>query len=336
MARGSGEKSTIVRSKGARKQRIVRAAFGVLERHAPRLGALWAERIWCTVPTTAKARLVLTKPGTVTTLPLDGGAASPTFVAETWGETGPIIYLMHGWGGYRGQLGAFVGPLTAAGYRVVALDAPSHGDARPGAFGAGRSLIPEFTATLNAAVRAFGPAYGIVAHSLGAGATTLAVLDGLAVERIVLISPMPDPNAFARGFADLLGFGDRVREGLIRRLERRVGRPLADFDAVSRARAAAEARANSGTDDGGDGTAGAPPMLVVHDHEDKQIPYAMGRAIAAAWQGAELCSTRGLGHLRILRDPDVISTVMQFLGARGGASRAGRADEADSAAVAAA
>ncbi len=202
--------------------------------------------------------------------------------------------------------------MTAAGYRVVALDAPSHGDARPGAFGAGRSLIPEFTATLNAAVRAFGPAQGIVAHSLGGGATALAVLDGLPVERIVLIAPMPDPNAFARGFAAALGFGDRVREDLIRRLERRVGRPMAYFDAVSRARAAADARVDDSGEIEGDGH--VPPLLVVHDHEDKQIPYAMGRAIASAWQGAELCSTRGLGHQRILRDPDVIGTVMQFLG----------------------
>lgn len=312
MTQEAKEKSTTVRSKRVGKQQLVRAAFGVLERHAPRLGGLWAERIWCAVPTTDKARLVLTEPGTVVTLPIEDGASSPTFVAESWGETGPIIYLLHGWGGHRGQLGAFVGPLTAAGYRVVALDAPSHGDARPGAFGAGRSLIPEFTATLNAAVRAFGPAQGIVAHSLGGGATALAVLDGLPVERIVLIAPMPDPNAFARGFAAALGFGDRVREDLIRRLERRVGRPMAYFDAVSRARAAADARVDDSGEIEGDGH--VPPLLVVHDHEDKQIPYAMGRAIASAWQGAELCSTRGLGHQRILRDPDVIGTVMQFLG----------------------
>jgi hypothetical protein len=68
----------------------------------------------------------------------------------------------------------------------------------------------------------------------------------------------------------------------------------------------------------------------VHDREDKQIPYAMGRAIAAAWPGAELCSTRGLGHQRILRDPDVIGTVMQFLG-----THADRADDVSSAAIAA-
>lgn len=330
MTNESSKKGTIVRSNmPSRRQRMTRATFGVLERYAPWLGAWWAERLWCTVPTSDKARLVLAEPGTIATLPLDDAAAAPTptYVAESWGESGPLIYLIHGWGGYRGQLGAFAGPLTAAGYRVVALDVPSHGDAGTGNFGAGRSLLPDFTATLDAAVRAFGPAYAIMGHSLGGGAAALAVLDGLPVDRLVLIAPSPDPSAYAREFGKMLGFGDRVRSGLIRRLERRSGRPMADYDAVSRARAAAEALRESGDDH----ERGAPPLLVVHDHEDRKIPYRLGEAIASAWQGAELCSTRGLGHQRILSDPGVISTVTQFLGVHAAADRAGSASRSDAA-----
>lgn len=47
-----------------------------------------------------------------------------------WGEAGrPLVLLMHGWGGHRGQLTGFVAPLMKAGFRVVAFDAPAHGDA---------------------------------------------------------------------------------------------------------------------------------------------------------------------------------------------------------------
>lgn len=349
MTESFAEKGTIVRSnpmQPTRREQMTRAAFGLLERRAPWLGSWWAERLWCTVPASDRTRSVFTEPGTVVTLPLDtasrdaigatdgaGGDGAPTFVAESWGESGPIIYLIHGWGGYREQFGALVGPLVAAGYRVVALDAPGHGDAGRSRFGAGRSLLPDFTGTLHAAVRAFGPAYALVGHSLGGGAVALAVLDGLSADRLVLIAPSPDPVAYARTFGAALGFGDRVREGLLRRVERRVGRPMADFDAVSRARAAAEARTEPGRDrsghgsndgDGeGDGEGGVPPLLVVHDHEDRKVPYSMGKAIATAWQGAELCGTRGLGHQRILRDPGVISTVTQFLGVRATAGRTG-------------
>jgi pimeloyl-ACP methyl ester carboxylesterase len=143
----------------------------------------------------------------------------------------------------------------------------------------------------------------------------------------VLIAPSPDPSAYAREFAKVLGFGDRVRSGLIRRLERRSGRPMTDYDAVSRARAAAEALRESGDDH----ERGAPPLLVVHDHEDRKIPYRLGEAIASAWQGAELCSTSGLGHQRILSDPGVISTVTQFLGVHAAVGRAGSASKSDAA-----
>lgn len=50
-----------------------------------------------------------------------------TVVVETWGEGEPV-YLLHGWGGWRGQLGAFVAPIVEAGRRAVALDTPSHGE----------------------------------------------------------------------------------------------------------------------------------------------------------------------------------------------------------------
>jgi pimeloyl-ACP methyl ester carboxylesterase len=150
----------------------------------------------------------------------------------------------------------------------------------------------------------------VVAHSLGAGATAMAVLDGLPARRLVLIAPAPDPNDFALRFAAGLGFGDRIHTGVLRRLERRTGRPMSDFDAVTRAGAAAEARSAAADED----TEAAPPLLVIHDHRDGVIPHSQGSAIATAWQGAELLSTSGLGHHRILRDPEVVRSAVEFLG----------------------
>ena len=43
---------------------------------------------------------------------------------------------------------------------------------------------------------------------------------------------------------------------------------------------------------------------------------ADGAAVAASWLGAELVTTRGLGHRRILRDPAVVLRVAEFLEAR--------------------
>ena len=58
-----------------------------------------------------------------------------------WGS-GPTVLLVHGWGARGTHLGKLVPPLVAAGYRVVAFDAPGHGQS------SGRSAtLPQFAST---------------------------------------------------------------------------------------------------------------------------------------------------------------------------------------------
>ena len=57
------------------------------------------------------------------------------------------------------------------------------------------------------------------------------------------------------------------------------------------------------------------PTLVVADRNDKQTPYDDAADLARA-VGAEFMTTEGLGHRRILRDPDVIDRVVAFVGGR--------------------
>jgi pimeloyl-ACP methyl ester carboxylesterase len=55
------------------------------------------------------------------------------------------------------------------------------------------------------------------------------------------------------------------------------------------------------------------PALVVHDEQDSSVPLSQGQRIAATWPNAQLLRTSGLGHGRILRDRQVIDTVIGFL-----------------------
>ncbi|MGW0434887.1 alpha/beta fold hydrolase [Micromonospora sp. NPDC003197] len=272
----------------------LRLTFGVLERAAPGPGAVLAERMWCTIPS-GQVRPA-DPPGERFTVPVHGRPV----VAEAWGE-GPVIYLMHGWGGWRSQLNAFVAPLVAAGYRVVAIDAPSHGDSAPGGFGPGRGLLTDFVAALAAVIQVSGPGYAVIGHSVGGAVTAIAALDGVPAERLVLIAPASDPLANTAVFARALNFGERIRTRFLGRLERRVGRRMADFDIPARAAERQD----------------LPPLLVVHDRLDKEVRHTDGEALAAVWPRAELMLTEGLGHRRILRDPGVVDAVVQYLaGAR--------------------
>jgi predicted alpha/beta hydrolase family esterase len=150
-------------------------------------------------------------------------------------------------------------------------------------------------------VQAHGPAHAIVAHSLGAKAAALATAWGTPVERLVFLAPMGDFSLYLDLFADRHGFGSRIRAGLHRRLDRRLGIPLFDTDITKVA-----ARLDNPT-----------PLLVVHDPDDPDSPYAASERIADVWPGASLVSTRGLGrlaHYRILRHRPAITAGIEFIG----------------------
>ncbi len=55
------------------------------------------------------------------------------------------------------------------------------------------------------------------------------------------------------------------------------------------------------------------PLLVIHDRDDREVRWDDGAAIAAAWPRAELVTTTGLGHHRIVSDGAVIQQVLGFL-----------------------
>jgi pimeloyl-ACP methyl ester carboxylesterase len=271
------------------KSTIVRTGFRSLERVAPGVGARWAERLWFTLPPRRPARPF--ERGTAFSVDVDGHRV----VGDTWGE-GPAVYLVHGWAGDRGQLTAFVAPLVSAGYRVVAFDAPSHGESAPGEFGPRSSTIPEFAAALEAVVARHGQPRAIVAHSLGAASAAVALCDGMRASRVVLIAPTAGVPAFERSFAAALGYGERTRRRLFDRTERRVGAPMHHFDVPALGRAVL-----------------MPKTLIVHDRDDAVTPVADGEAIAEAWSGSRLHLTSGLGHRRLLRDPAVIAEVVDFV-----------------------
>lgn len=297
------QKSTTVRaSRRTSKYAVLRSTFAVLDRFAPAAGGRLAVRIWCTVPQSNGTRRDdrpipgLTAPqNEVSTVTLSGGRR---VVVETWGDGTPV-YLVHGWGGWRGQLGNFVEPLAARGHRVVAFDAPSHGESGPGRYGPRRTTGLEMMEALQEVVGAYGRPAAVVAHSLGAATAAWAFSDvvgeGIAPPaRLALIAPTLGPVPHIQAMARLFGFSDRTQRAMRRRLESMLGRPIDDFDVLK-----------VGPD--------MPQTVIIHDRRDKEVAFAEARQIAAAWPRAHLTGTDGLGHQRILRDPGVVSKVVEFV-----------------------
>lgn len=219
-------------------------------------------------------------------------------VAWVWGRPAPsgarvpTVYLVHGWEGRGSQLGPFVDPLRRAGLRVVALDAPGHGEAP----GRSSSLVAIGTA-LETAVERWSPdgATGVIAHSAGAVGTTWALSRGVAVERAFFVAPGADLVAYTRYFGGLLGLGERGVRELAMAIERRIGVLYAELEPL---RLAPEMTV---------------PLQVATDRDDPEAPLPSVEMLVRSWPGATLRVTEGLGHRRILRDPEVVAEAVRFL-----------------------
>ena len=214
------------------------------------------------------------------------------FTTWHWDYGGPRVVLIHGWGSHAARFGSFIEPLRAAGFSVIGIDAPAHGDS-PGKL----SDLPRFRDSLAAVLRAHEPIHAVIGHSLGGGAvlTVLAEIAEHHPRKICLFGVPSDMDYILESFAMMLGLKPPALSNLRARFAAHFGRPAS---AISVSAAASSVQI---------------PVLVVHDEEDNVAPIAQGAALAAAIPGALLHRTRGLGHSGGLRDAATIEKVVDFL-----------------------
>ncbi len=244
------------------------------------------------------------------TKPVDSGEAEVLSIADrdrqlhalSWGSPANAwVLLMHGWEGRAADMQAFVAPLIAAGLRVVALDAPAHGES-PGE----QTDVHDIARAIAALASRLGAPSAIVAHSLGAAASAVYLAEhqphapSARTTYLVLLAPGGDLEDEMVRVAATLGLPRAAVVALRACLQQHYQRPLSDCST----RAALRLLKLRG--------------MVVHDRDDRVVRYADGVAASRALAGARLLTTEGLGHRRILRDPQAIAEVVAFC--RGGMS----------------
>lgn len=217
--------------------------------------------------------------------------------AYEWNATGTrTVLLVHGWEHRASFWGFMARGLVAAGFRVVALDGPAHG----ASYGT-RTTLPSFAYAVEAVADTLGEVYAVVAHSLGGAATA-----GIPVrfnktttgrlQRLVLLSVPASTTAVAERFANLLKLSPAVVARMNRYVQEQNGRDAESFSLVQTGRTFPTDRA-----------------LLIHDTDDASIPFSEAQQLVASWPGLEFQATSGHGHNRIMRDPDIIQQVSEFL-----------------------
>ncbi|HZA98981.1 MAG TPA: alpha/beta fold hydrolase [Gemmatimonadales bacterium] len=266
---------------------MLRTAFRTVGSVAPEVAARWAETIFCRPPRhdPRPAEEAFLATGARSTI----RSQDEDLAVWSWGR-GPTVVLAHGWGSRAGRFSALAAALVAAEFRVVLFDAPAHGASM------GRQAsLPQFARALRDVGDTLGTIHGLVGHSLGGAAVSLAMHQGLRSHRAVLLAPPADVFLFSHAFAEHLRIPPRARDVMQQNLEARLQISWDELHIPTLARGMTS------------------PALVVHDAQDPDVPFAHGEEIARAWPGAELFTTQGLGHRAILRDRQVVRRTVEFL-----------------------
>ncbi|GAB3384949.1 alpha/beta fold hydrolase [Lysobacter fragariae] len=209
-----------------------------------------------------------------------------------WGDPArqPYVLFAHGWSSHGTRIAPWVKPLQDAGYAVVTFDQTAHGKS-----GGTHTTLPEFACNLLAVAHRFGPAAAVVGHSFGGAATAVALANGLDARRVVLIAPVDDPLLMVERFARFVWLARGLGRRMFARFERNMRFSVEDLQArhiVPRI---------------------GRPALIVHDLEDREVPWSDGERYARLWSDSRLLSTTGLGHNRIADDAGVIASALRFL-----------------------
>jgi pimeloyl-ACP methyl ester carboxylesterase len=222
-------------------------------------------------------------------VPFDSGELAVT----TWGESGPAVLLMHGWGGARVQMTGFVDPLLSSGYRVVAYDQPAHGESS----GKMTNLL-EIAPTMDLINEKEGNFEAIIAHSFGTLITSYALVNRNfpPPARLVYFGAFNRLLDSLPRFQILASLPDEIIDGLRDMIYEHFGKDL--LDAIVNEILAPQINI---------------PALMFHDTTDNLTPIDDSRAIAKAWTSAQLIETAGLGHRGALQSGAIYEQVVKFL-----------------------
>ena len=208
-----------------------------------------------------------------------------------WGQ-GPAILLVHGWNGRGIQLYQYIDPLVKSGYSVITFDAPAHG-----ASDGTTTNYFEFTDVIRTFLR---PDNGFqitsaIGHSLGAGAVVNALSKERASIPSVLIAPTLKLKEVLYNAFDRYGIPKDLYRHMITNLEHTYGYSLKRDNPVQLLPEVTS------------------PILIVHDRNDRMIPYMDSKSIAESNTAVWLHTTTGLGHKRILQDVAVLRKTLTYL-----------------------
>lgn len=205
---------------------------------------------------------------------------------------GEAILLTHGWQGQASDFHHYIEPLVQSGYKVIAFDGPAHGSST-----GNTTNIVEFAEVIHALSQRYNGFKAIIAHSFGGAASTYALANfhNMRCEKLINIGV---PNKIGEVFSDFsksMGLRSSVQVEMQKALEQIAGRSI---DEITCAKMIQKSNVKT---------------LLVHDQKDLIVPFRNAEAVKEECPDVELLETIDLGHVKILRDKEVLKDIIEFI-----------------------
>lgn len=205
---------------------------------------------------------------------------------------GHKVLICHGFDSHSYRFERYVDPLLNQGFEIYAFDAPGHG------LSTGKTINALlYKAMILEVIKTYGPFNGLMAHSFGGIAVTLAIeemKDDLP-KRLILIAPATETTRSVNDFCRHLKISPAVRREMEKLIVKIGGQPPSWYS-VSRAIQSISV-----------------PTLWLHDKKDRITPYEdMKHLTELNLPHLEFVITDGLGH-SLYKDDAVANKIIGFL-----------------------
>ncbi|KUO54557.1 MAG: hypothetical protein APF78_03525 [Sphingomonadales bacterium BRH_c3] len=205
---------------------------------------------------------------------------------------GPVVVLVHGWGGQGTQFLRMANALVDFGFEAIVIDAGNHGSSAPAPMGFDRFMLDARALADHLGTMPFA----WIAHS----AAALAIMSarrthGISAQAYVALAapfvPYVPLNRFRQMGASEQAV-DLVKPMLARQFD-------AEWEALE---AGLAWRGEPGS-----------RLLAIYDHDDTMVHAGDAERIRQVWPGCRTLQTRGFGHNRLLGSSEAIDQTARFL-----------------------
>lgn len=213
-----------------------------------------------------------------------------------WLPNSPIhqtVLIVHGYASFAYKFEQYISPLLKLGYRVLAFDAPGHGQSE------GKHInVVVYQEAIQQMMQQVGPVHHFIGHSLGALTLSMIAeqIDAPQDRKMVLIAPATKTTTTFANFFKMMHFNEVTKQAFLNEVKSRTHHPV-EYFAADRALAK-----YSG------------PLLWVHDEGDLVCPYKdLIEFQKNAPSNIEFLITNGLGHNKVYKTAEVMDRIFAFL-----------------------